>query len=162
MNRLIACASMAACLALPSITFARGHGDRDDHRHWHDRGDHDDRGYRDGGYRDGRYRDDDDRYGHHDHVPGPVRFVGEVVALPFEVGAAVIGGVATILTAPFRYHDYDDRRQEAYYGPPRYDERDDRGPYYGPPAQVYGPPVQMYGPPAGGYYYDPPPGYDNR
>lgn len=145
MNRLIACASMAACLALPTISHAHDRDGRDDHRHWRERGS------RDGGYRNDRDRDDRDRYG---HVPGPVRFIGEVIALPFEVGAAVIGGVATIIAAPFCFHDHD-RREQAYYSSPRGDDdRDDREAYYGPPPQAYGPPRD-------GYYY-PPPGYDDR
>ena len=150
MNRLIACASMAACLALPAISHAYDRDDGDDHRHWRDRGSRDD-GYREDGYRDGRDRDDRHRHG---HVPGPVRFIGEVIALPFEVGAAVLGGVATVITAPLRFHDHD-RREQASYGPPReYDDRGDRREYYGPPPQAYGPPRD-------GYYY-PPPGYDDR
>jgi hypothetical protein len=153
MKHFVACTSFALCLALPITSFARDHRDDRDGRGGYSY--RDDHGYRDnrGGYDRGH-----DRGGYYDrghwHAGGPVRFVGQVIALPFVVGAALIGATVEAVSAPFNGRYYAEP-QRASYGPAPddryYDDRDDRG-YEAPVGRVYGPP-----PP--GYYEQPQPDY---
>ncbi|MDB5968786.1 MAG: hypothetical protein JWQ90_1236 [Hydrocarboniphaga sp.] len=142
MKKLAVCTSLALLLALPTISYARDHHG--------DRGDRDDRG----GYHDRGYRDDRDRYehrGYYDHgrwrAAAPIRFVGAVIALPFEVGAAVIGAAVNVVAAPFYPRNYYAQPEQASYGPPQgYYERDERRQYEPPVGRVYDAPPEYYPP----------------
>ena len=71
--------------------------------------------------------------GYYHHGPG---LIGGLIALPFVVGAAVIGTAAAIATAPFN---------DGYYDQP--------GPgYYQPAPSAYYPPQPAYYPPQPAYY----------
>ena len=127
MKRTLICAAMSLSLvALPLVSEARddgshgGRGDRGGHSHSY-RGDNG----RYGDYRNddhggrGDYRGDDDhrgreyRGGDNDYHGGDF---GRVAALPFWLGAAAIGAVVTIATAPFHAAYAAPPPPRAYYG----------------------------------------------
>ena len=112
--------------------------------------------------------------GYYHHGPG---LIGGLIALPFVVGAAVIGTAAAIATAPFNDGYYDQPgpgyyqpgpgyyqpapsayypQQPAYYAPaPRVIYSQPPPVYYAPPPRVvYVQPRVVYRP-----YYAPPPAY---
>jgi hypothetical protein len=146
MNKRIAFSTLALLMALPTASYARDH-----------RGDHDGRDDYRRDYRNDRGHYDHyeryDRRDHYDHlrvnVAAPVRFVGQVIALPFQVGAAVIGAVVDVATTPLysrpRYEPRYEQQEQASYGPPPgyYDD----GPRYDAPVgRVYAAPPEYYPP----------------
>jgi hypothetical protein len=83
--------------------------------------------------------------GYYHHGPG---LIGGLIALPFVVGAAVIGTAAAIATAPFN-DGYYDQPGPGYYQP---------GPgYYQPAPSAYYPPQPAYYAPAPRVVYSQPP-----
>ncbi len=83
--------------------------------------------------------------GYYHHGPG---LIGGLIALPFVVGAAVIGTAAAIATAPFN-DGYYDQPEPGYYQP---------GPgYYQPAPSAYYPPQPAYYAPAPRVVYSQPP-----
>ena len=145
MNKRIALTTLALLMALPTATYARDHhGDRDGRDDYR-------RDYRGAPRYEqyGRYDRYDryDRRDRHDHlrvdVAAPVRFVGQVIALPFVVGAAVIGAAVDVVSTPLysrpRYEEQQYARQEPDY----YDD----GPRYDAPiGRVYAAPPEYYPP----------------
>lgn len=94
--------------------------------------------------------------GHGYYHHGGLGFVGDVIALPFVIGAAVIGTAATIATAPFYAAD---RYDNSYYAPaPAYYAPAPRV-YYAPQPRVYYPQQPAYYAPQSRVYYGPPPVY---
>ena len=148
MKQLIACASVVLALALPVVSYARDHhSDRDDRGDYRDRGGHD--------REDRSYYDDRERHDRHDryrwHAGGPIRFIGHVIALPFEVGAAVIGATVDVVTAPlYPRNNYPAPAAQGYYDQPEAyyerDERDERRQYEAPPGRVYSAQPEYYPP----------------
>ena len=122
--------------------------------------------------------------GYYHHGPG---LIGGLIALPFVVGAAVIGTAAAIATAPFNdgYYDqpgpgyYQQPAPSAYYPPqpayyppqPAYYAPAPRVVYSQPPPVYYAPPPRVvyvqprvvyrpyYAPPPPAYYEQAPSGY---